>query len=280
MTGLIAKRISRLVVLSLLLASPGRGTEPTDEAVVITNSALSVTGIKEVYGRSDPIEIVVRPPQQNVLRARTEILLVRGDLSGRPIVQEVRKYDRYSDVLEQRFSLAPPAAERSGRFSLLVRVRGLRTRLTDDAVEPFEEKLTYRLSFTSDATSPTEPAGLAVRLEGAVLFDFEEDRLDARAQRAVEGWIAQLRSQSNVGRIVVEGHADKLGPPDYNLSLSRKRAKSVRAALIAGGVPGHIIKILGVGAGRPRIDREPTDEEDGIWENRRAEVVWYPTERP
>jgi outer membrane protein OmpA-like peptidoglycan-associated protein len=77
--------------------------------------------------------------------------------------------------------------------------------------------------------------------------------------------------------IRVEGHADKVGGSGYNLELSRRRAEAVRSGLIAAGVRPGIIRVVGFGFDRPYVTGEDPDAEGdkGIWQNRRAEVVWF-----
>ena len=73
----------------------------------------------------------------------------------------------------------------------------------------------------------------------------------------------------------VEGHADKVGGSGYNLELSRRRAEAVRAGLIARGIRGGIIRVVGFGFDRPTVTDHPAPDEKGVWQNRRAEVVWF-----
>jgi outer membrane protein OmpA-like peptidoglycan-associated protein len=60
----------------------------------------------------------------------------------------------------------------------------------------------------------------------------------------------------------VTGHADTVGAHGYNLALSRDRARAVRAALMARGVPASQIVVRAKGETAPAIDtgdevREP-----------------------
>lgn len=264
--------MSRAITVLLALVCLAAAPEAADEAIVVTDTGLSVTGLADHYGPDESVELVVRPPQHNVVRARTEVVLIRGDLEGQPVVQEVRKYDRYSNVVEQRFTLLPSGIDRAGDYALLVRVRGLRTRRSDDTVEPFEEKMTYRLTFEGGALV-TEASR---RLEGVVLFDLDSSALDRDDLGVIDRWAAALAALPGAGEVRVEGHADRVGTPGYNLWLSRQRARVVRAALIERGAPGHRVQIIGAGFARPYVDREPSGDERGVWENRRAEVVWFP----
>jgi outer membrane protein OmpA-like peptidoglycan-associated protein len=71
-------------------------------------------------------------------------------------------------------------------------------------------------------------------------------------------------------RIQVNGYTDTSGTKRYNLALSRRRADTVRAALIADGVSANAIQTAGYGEENLRVQtpngvREP--------QNRRVEIL-------
>ena len=70
-------------------------------------------------------------------------------------------------------------------------------------------------------------------------------------------------------KVVVSGHTDITGSPEYNMKLSLKRAASVQAYLIAQGVPSDRIKMEYYGITRP-IASNATVE--GRKKNRRVDV--------
>jgi OOP family OmpA-OmpF porin len=69
--------------------------------------------------------------------------------------------------------------------------------------------------------------------------------------------------------LVVSGHADITGSPEFNQVLSRKRAASVKAYLIAQGVPAERIKIEYYGSTKPIASN---DTVDGRKKNRRVDL--------
>jgi outer membrane protein OmpA-like peptidoglycan-associated protein len=71
-------------------------------------------------------------------------------------------------------------------------------------------------------------------------------------------------------KIYVGGHADKPGTPQYNLTLSEKRAASVIAALIEAGLPEVDIIAEAFGSAEP-IGNNPYDAL-----NRRVDIVIKP----
>ena len=69
-----------------------------------------------------------------------------------------------------------------------------------------------------------------------------------------------------VARFAVEGHTDALGPDDYNMALSIRRAESVVSFLVSRGVSPDRFDTRGFGETAPRVD----DPLDSV--NRRVET--------
>ncbi|MFT3770826.1 MAG: OmpA family protein [Minicystis sp.] len=116
----------------------------------------------------------------------------------------------------------------------------------------------------SDQPRPTEAAP-------DVLFGLESEKVTAMNAAVALHRVAQEMRLDHRRRLLLRGHADKLGPPKFNVMLSRRRADSVRHFLIAHGAPADRIDIEAVG------DAEPADTGDGFmaWaKNRRVQVLW------
>ena len=127
-----------------------------DKALVMTESTLSVTGLKDAYKNKDSIDFEVRVPRSNVIRARLEVIVFRGDLNGRALYQKLRDYDRYTSVGSLSYKIVLPSADRAGALSLFLRVRGVRTGRKGADVEPFEESLIWPLSYVDRSLATTE----------------------------------------------------------------------------------------------------------------------------
>ena len=69
--------------------------------------------------------------------------------------------------------------------------------------------------------------------------------------------------------LVISGHTDNTGSPEYNLILSRKRAASVKAYLISQGVSADRVKIEYYGVTRPIASNQTVE---GRKKNRRVEL--------
>lgn len=79
-------------------------------------------------------------------------------------------------------------------------------------------------------------------------FAFDSAQLTAAGRAALDAWLA---SGIKDAKIVVIGHADRLGPAAYNNALSRRRAEAARAYLIAKGVDASRIQIVAKGETQP-----------------------------
>ena len=98
--------------------------------------------------------------------------------------------------------------------------------------------------------APKKPA--VVNLASTELFEFNKAVLTADARAKLDAEVlAKLRDLKDVRYIIVNGHADRLGSPDYNQRLSEKRAEAVRAYLVSKGVDAGKVETLGFGKTLP-----------------------------
>ena len=83
--------------------------------------------------------------------------------------------------------------------------------------------------------APKKPA--VVNVASTELFEFNKATLtpEARAKLDQRGH-RQAKDLGTIRYINVNGHADRLGSPQYNQKLSEKRAEAVRAYLVSKGV--------------------------------------------
>lgn len=80
-----------------------------------------------------------------------------------------------------------------------------------------------------------------------VYFDFKSVRLRADAVRTLQDKAAGLDRSSTWG-VLVQGHADRQGPAEYNRTLALKRAEAVKQFLVELGVPETSVKVATVGS--------------------------------
>ncbi len=108
--------------------------------------------------------------------------------------------------------------------------------------------------------------------EGTLVIYFDYDRSSIRAEygevlQAHGAWLAANQGQA----VLLQGHADERGTPEYNLALGSRRANAVVQALTALGAGGAQLSAVSFGEERPAA--EGADEI--AWsKNRRVELVY------
>jgi OmpA-OmpF porin, OOP family len=105
----------------------------------------------------------------------------------------------------------------------------------------------------------------------ALYINFDTGKSDIKpdAQPTVREIVAMLDASPSL-KIAIEGHTDNVGAAATNKTLSDKRAKSVMAAVAAGGIAADRLSAAGFGAERPIADNRG---EEGRAKNRRVELV-------
>jgi outer membrane immunogenic protein len=101
-----------------------------------------------------------------------------------------------------------------------------------------------------------------------VFFEFDKSSLTADGRRVVDAAAAAFKSGKS--GVAIAGYTDLSGTQQYNLALSKRRADTVKQALVRDGVPAAAIDEKWFGKQNPRV---PTA--DGVREpqNRRVEIT-------
>ena len=109
-----------------------------------------------------------------------------------------------------------------------------------------------------------------LRAEHIVYFDFDMSTVSSEFSAVLDAHAAFLNSNSNVN-VLIEGHADERGTPEYNIALGERRAKSVVTYLENMGVSSSQLSVVSYGEEKPMIkDRS----ESAFAKNRRAVLVY------
>ena len=132
--------------------------------------------------------------------------------------------------------------------------------------------------------TPIPPDHLVLHLPGDVLFAFDKADLKPRAGVKPDAedvlWEASYYIQKNSpSRISIQGHTDGIGPAEYNMGLSIRRAEAVRQWLISRKIvtPANS-DIKGWGMTKPaapNIKSNRSDDPVGRAKNRRVEIWLY-----
>ncbi|MFO1491335.1 MAG: OmpA family protein [Kiritimatiellia bacterium] len=122
-----------------------------------------------------------------------------------------------------------------------------------------------------DKTDPLDPKDDLVRYEINVEFDVDSAKIRSIDQREID-IIVKTMQRDPGATAVLEGHADKrkTSKRDYNLSLSERRANSVKDYIVKrGNISATRIATKGYGFDRPLA---PNDTEVNMQKNRRTEI--------
>jgi len=101
-----------------------------------------------------------------------------------------------------------------------------------------------------------------------VQFESNSSELTAGSSESLDKVVNAMNEYDQL-RIEIQAHTDNMGEASYNLSLSEKRANSVRDYLIAQGVAANRMEVKGYGETQPIADNSTRD---GRAKNRRVEL--------
>lgn len=122
-------------------------------------------------------------------------------------------------------------------------------------------------TLASDAAKAAQQALLDVT---TFYFEFDQSTIQNASKAALSAH-AQFLDANPSARVVLEGHADERGTPEYNLALGERRAISVRRYLMANGADADQVKVVSFGEERPAA----TGHTESSWtKNRRVEIKY------
>lgn len=104
-----------------------------------------------------------------------------------------------------------------------------------------------------------------------VTFDYDSDTLTPLAKRQLDEVAEVMKKLDSEARLRVEGHTDDAGSDEYNMDLSQRRAKSVKAYLVSQSIAAESVEPYGWGERRPSHSNA-TDA--GRAQNRRVDFVF------
>ncbi len=113
-----------------------------------------------------------------------------------------------------------------------------------------------------------EPKAEKVSFSADAFFDFDKSVLKPEGKAKLEDLVSKLQG-TDIEVIVATGHTDWTGTDAYNMKLSMRRAKAVKAFLVAKGIPEARVFTEGKGERSPVADNHTRE---GRAKNRRVEV--------
>ncbi len=133
-----------------------------------------------------------------------------------------------------------------------------------------KQQLRARLLEQFNRVLPTSDTdrGLVVNM-GDVLFDTGKSDLRSDAREALAKLTGIVLNYPSL-RLTIEGHTDSTGSPEFNQTLSEKRASAVRDYLVGQGLdPGSLFS-QGLGMNNPVAENSTAA---GRQQNRRVEII-------
>jgi outer membrane protein OmpA-like peptidoglycan-associated protein len=144
----------------------------------------------------------------------------------------------------------------------------IRLAARDREVNAANQESARLLAEVAALKATSTPRGLVMTL-GDVLFDTGKSELNSGASRKMDQ-LAQFLGEHKDRRVQIDGFTDSVGSDAYNEELSRRRAESVRSALLSRGVEPSRIGTEGYGKAFPVANN---NDSGGRQLNRRVEVV-------
>jgi outer membrane protein OmpA-like peptidoglycan-associated protein len=168
---------------------------------------------------------------------------------------DLRATTHYAYIAQQRAATAQELASQRAADEQVAMLAQRR----DRAVAMLRERREQRVEMVPGTSSGQSLAG----------FGFGKAKVPTQAKSELSEVANTLKN--NPGQVVViAGHTDSVGSPNYNHSLAMKRAEAVRAALVRDGVESSRITIQSQGEQNPVASN---DTSAGRKENRRVQVM-------
>lgn len=110
----------------------------------------------------------------------------------------------------------------------------------------------------------------ALKNEQEVYFDFDRSSIRTDSYSVLDKHADFLSKNPNQS-IVIEGHCDSRGTPEYNIALGERRAKAVETYLQNAGVSAYQISVVSYGEEKPAV---MGSSEEAFAKNRRGVLVY------
>ena len=245
--------------------------------------------------------------QLNSVAPKTPNDLFDYIVAGRDVIIQIREFGREDeiDTLQQQIasvggvdniflvgSVANPATasaiaalSRSGSNKLFVEMVEAEAAAAEAeaAAEAAEAEAAAAAEATAAAAEATAAAAAAAQcnqklkvvLGGSpISFKHDSDQLNLKSIQVLDQ-ISKIVALCTNSVLAVRGHTDSLGPSEFNLQLSQRRANAVKSRLVLNGVDASAIEAFGFGESTPIASNETRK---GRAENRRIEFIFLPTQ--
>ena len=110
----------------------------------------------------------------------------------------------------------------------------------------------------------------ALRQEQIIYFDFDKATVESKYADLLRAHAEFLVKNPSV-KVLIEGHADERGTPEYNIALGEHRGQAVEKYLQSLGVSESQISVVSYGEEKPMVKSRT---EEAFAKNRRAVLVY------
>lgn len=203
------------------------------------------------------------------------VILVKGKLINAKTKEPVEAkivYERLPDGKELgmiksnpetgKFELLLPAGD---QYSIRAEAEGYFAETIPLDLQEVEE---YDITLDQQLLQLVPIEEKAVITLNSVFFDFDKAVLKDESKPELNR-IAKLMKEQESMEIEIHGHTDAVGPEDYNMQLSKRRAMAVNDYLKSQGIDQERMQVKYFGESRPVASND--DEEEGRKLNRRVE---------
>ena len=89
---------------------------------------------------------------------------------------------------------------------------------------------------------------------GLLFFDSGSAKVTPVAAAILDNFLSGMRANTYPSNIKLNGHTDRVGGPEANELLSRRRAEAVRDYLVARGIDASRVEVKASGESRPLVE--------------------------
>lgn len=109
-----------------------------------------------------------------------------------------------------------------------------------------------------------------LKKNNVIYFDLDKYNIHTSYEKTLSDYADFLR-QNNSYKIIIEGHTDERGTPEYNIALGERRANAIKTYLQTQGVSSNQISIVSYGEEKPEALGH---NEEAYAKNRRVVLLY------
>ena len=106
----------------------------------------------------------------------------------------------------------------------------------------------------------------ALKQDNTIYFAYDSDAIASQYEPVLKAHAEFLRQHPEI-TVIIEGHTDERGTPEYNVALGERRSKSVGLYMLNIGVSAEQMSVVSYGEEKPL---DPGSSEQAFARNRRA----------